>query len=199
MPSCQISGYLPTYLRARSGSWLSTTFPLDISNEYSRDQTVRQISYYNSYVDRVSMSGPARKKTSLYAQCHQTHFQTQHVSFWVGDLWETHIQLYQKHLDSPESNKCHWSVTNLALVKPISVTVFWLKNLSPETMLIPVRRQRGVLCDKKPQINWYMPMCSPQTIPSHARQTCINSSYIATAVYGQSNVLISLYIISKHG
>ena len=65
MPSCQISGYLPTYLRARSGLRISTTFPLDISNEYSRDQTVRQISYYNSYVDRMSMSGPARKKTSL--------------------------------------------------------------------------------------------------------------------------------------
>ena len=53
------------YLCARSGSWLSTTFSLDISNEYSQDQTVRQISYYNSYVDRVSMSGPAREKTSL--------------------------------------------------------------------------------------------------------------------------------------
>ena len=66
VPSCQISGYLPTYLRARSSSRLSTTFPLDISNEYSQDQTVRQISYYDSYVERVSMSGPARKKTSLH-------------------------------------------------------------------------------------------------------------------------------------
>ena len=53
------------WIRARSGSRLSTTFSLNISNKNSRDWTVRQKSYQNSYVDRVSMSGPARKKTSL--------------------------------------------------------------------------------------------------------------------------------------